>query len=223
MESIFVLVMQWLEIIHILLSVCIIVTLFKSSAELKLISVYLLIAIFVDVLSSKLAYAGYNNLFILHIYSLVEFILFSTIIFKLLKNRRQKQGILIAGVIGIILIILNTIFIQSLDQFNSYSAAFVSFSIILYCILYFSQLINLSDTTTVEMTVIKWIIIMLFIYHNINLIALFFSNSLLNLTEKSFMIIFFIRLIVTIITRSIILVQYGKLIQSFYLKPKMNE
>lgn len=187
----------------------------KANIIFKMLGFYFITSTIIDSIASGMAYYGENNLFILHFHTLFEFLILSIIYYKIIESISLKRFISVFSIIGIILIIINSSFIQSIEEFNSYASGFVSISILGYSMIYFFQLLNNPSTSREEIT-LKWIIISIFIFHNVNFIALLFSNNLLSISSQYFSIVFLIRLIIIIISKLIILTQYILLSKHIY-------
>lgn len=88
-------------------------------------------------------FLGYNNLPLLHLYTLGEFILFSYF-FKSLINKPtifQKGYKYFTYGVGF-LILINSIFFQSIYEFNTNAKTFVQLIIITYAVIYFYNLVE---------------------------------------------------------------------------------
>jgi len=85
----------------------------------------------------------YNNLPLLHLYTLGEFILFSYFYMSLLNKPVQfKKMLWYFIIVGSVLVILNSIFFQSIYAFNTFAKTFVQITIIGYAVLYFYNLVE---------------------------------------------------------------------------------
>lgn len=97
----------------------------------------------IEILAFVFIQLGYNNLPLLHIYTLGEFILFSyfykSLIDKPIVFQKSYWYLVIAASV---LIILNTVFFQSIFRFNSFAKTGVQVSIIAYAVLYFYNLVE---------------------------------------------------------------------------------
>lgn len=84
---------------------------------------------------------GWNNLPLLHIYTLGEFILLS-MFYKMLFKKEFKKSHFFKFFIPIvsIIIILNTIFLQEITGFNSYAKTLVQCILIGYALFYFVKI-----------------------------------------------------------------------------------
>ena len=79
-----------------------------------------------------------NNLYLLHILTVGEFILLSIFYRKVIAKPNLKTKEFIGFIIFITtLIVLNTIFLQNIETYNSYAKSLVQIIVITYAILYF--------------------------------------------------------------------------------------
>lgn len=82
-----------------------------------------------------------NNLYLLHILTIGEFILLSLFYRKVIaKPNFKTQGFIVFILFITTLIILNTIFLQDIETYNSYAKSLVQIIVITYAILYFYNL-----------------------------------------------------------------------------------
>lgn len=115
-----------------------------------------------------------NNLFMTHVWPLIELPLWSfffSLLFK--KDRKMKKMVLIITCAGTLFSLLNTLFVQPLDTFNTYGRAVTSLIIICFCLFYFF-LFPESDSNLGF-----WVCAMLLIYNGSNVLLFVFSNYLL--------------------------------------------
>lgn len=97
----------------------------------------------IEILAFAFMQSGYNNLPLLHMYTLGEFILFSYFYKSLIKKPNAFHKTYWYFVIGgSVLIVLNSIFIQDIFDFNAIAKTFVQISIICYAVLYFYNLVE---------------------------------------------------------------------------------
>lgn len=105
---------------------------------IDLLFVYLLMCLIVGVYSFYLSLNGLNNLKFLHFFTLSEFVLISLWYNSFMKNL-MFLNLIQKSLIGVstIIIILNTIYIQPINTFNTYAKALSSLLLILNPILYY--------------------------------------------------------------------------------------
>jgi hypothetical protein len=97
----------------------------------------------IEILAIIFSNSGYNNLPLLHIYTLGEFLLFSYFFKSLLdKPIFFKKYFWHFVITGSLFIVSNSIFFQSIFGFNTFAKTFVQVTIIGYAILYFYNLVE---------------------------------------------------------------------------------
>ncbi len=118
-----------------------------------------------------------NNLPLLHLYTFGEFLLLSWF-YREIIGRPRFSTIKFNIFIGVVaaLIILNSIFIQPLEEFNTYAKTLVQVVLIGYSILYFYYLTNQEDNEVVEQKSLRLINSALIVYYSGSLFIFMFSN-----------------------------------------------
>ncbi|AXG70057.1 hypothetical protein KORDIASMS9_02286 [Kordia sp. SMS9] len=116
----------------------------KLNTPLRLFSYFLIWNLCIEIFVLMYGAFGYkNNLPLLHIYTLGEFILFSFFYRSLLDKpvffRKYFWQFLI---LGNLLIVSNSIFLQSIFVFNTFAKTFVQLTIIGFAIVYFYNLVE---------------------------------------------------------------------------------
>lgn len=113
----------------------------------------------IEILAFAFIQYGYNNLPLLHIYTLGEFILFGYF-YKSIINKPIwfQKSFWYFIIIGSLFIILNSIFFQSIFGFNTYAKTFGQVTIIIFAVLYFYNLIenkSFSETTSKSLRLVN--------------------------------------------------------------------
>ena len=118
----------------------------KLNTSLRIFSYFLFWNLFIEVAARICSYTVESNLPLLHLYTLGEFILLS-IFYKslMVKSERAHQKINYFVLAGATLIILNSIFLQSIYSFNTIAKTAVQLTIISYAVLYFYNLTSNSS------------------------------------------------------------------------------
>jgi len=114
----------------------------EFSGPLQILGYFLLFNLLIEI-SSRLVvrYIGSNNLPLLHCYTLGEFLLLSFFYRSLLPGHIIFRKHFAALVVTVsLLIVLNSIFLQSIYVFNSYAKTMVQIILIFYAILFFFHL-----------------------------------------------------------------------------------
>jgi len=115
----------------------------KLTTPFRWLFYFLIWNFIIEVLALVFMKLGMNNLPLLHIYTLGEFILFSFFYKSLLHKPVVLKKVFpyLVGAI-VLLIVLNSVFIQSIYTFNTYAKSAVQIIIIGFAILYFYNLIE---------------------------------------------------------------------------------
>ncbi len=115
----------------------------KLNIPFKRLLYFLIWNLFIETLAFICIKLEYNNLPLLHIYTLGEFLLLSYF-FKVLVDKPTflKKGFTYFIVAGSLFIIANSVFFQPIFGFNTFAKTFVQVIIISYAILYFYNLVE---------------------------------------------------------------------------------
>lgn len=183
----------------------------RLSLSLQIITVFVVVASCSEMLGIAYSTRGMSNIFIYHFYTFLEFFFLTIFFYQEYRRCHKKMPLILILTIGSVLIICNTIFIQPLDTFNSYSATLVSVAVLGYCIYYFMLTIDISEESKLP-KIIKWIVISIFLFHCVSIVVLLFSNMIMEMEDKFHMIIWATRSVVILIIKLIILFQFVKLL-----------
>ena len=129
-------------VVCLLINVAICLLYFKSlDVPFRRLCYFLFFNLVIEIVARSLAYAGINNLPLLHLYTLGEFILLSYFYQSLIKNSNVFKNYFWQFVASIcVLILLNSAFFQSIYTFNSIAKTLVQVIIISYAVFYFYKL-----------------------------------------------------------------------------------
>lgn len=167
----------------VLVILCVNVLLFslkfkQLNTPFKHLYYYLLLNLAIEISAIIFISCGLNNLPLLHIYTLGEFILFShffrSIIVK--PSLFQKRYWYFVG-IGTVLIIANSLFIQSIFEFNTFAKSFVQITIISYCVFYFYNLLEGTNYSQRSSRSLRLLISGIIIYYSGSLFIFMFSRT----------------------------------------------
>lgn len=152
----------------------------RLSPAFRYLSYYIFWNLLIEILSRNYHYIDENNLPLLHLYTLGEFILFSMfyrILYAKVKWIQRYYWMFVCTISGFI--ILNSLFLQSIYEFNSYAKTLVQLLIMGYAIFYFYHLIDEENKNTTE-NGIKVINSAVLIYYSGSLFIFMFSNYFLS-------------------------------------------
>lgn len=176
---------QWLMLVSAFplfcLSVSCILWLWKRtnfSDPLQILGYFLLFNLFIEMgARGFFVFKVSNNLPLLHIYTLGEFLLLSFFYRKLLPDYNFFRKFFPAFLLIVsLLILLNTIFLQSIYVFNSYAKTLVQIILIIYSMMFFFNLPETSNFKTAEGWSLRIINSAVLIYYCGSLFIFMFSN-----------------------------------------------
>ena len=120
---------------------------------------FLVFNLLIEIAARLLAFSGHNNLPLLHLYTLGEFLLLSWFYKSLVDQPKIFQSHYWYFVIGVsIMIVLNSLLFQSIYEFNTLAKTIVQIIIISYAVLFFYNLTEnrkLSSTTEKSLRLIN--------------------------------------------------------------------
>ena len=142
-------------------------------APIKFLGILLFASLFSDSLSYVVIKMGESNLPVTNIAILIDFFLINYIYFLLLKNKKIFYVVL---VFFIIFFIINTIFIQSIHEFQSWSRLAEAIIVIVYAVSYYWQMLKSKPLIDFVIFYRFWLNSALFLYFAFNLYIFALSN-----------------------------------------------
>ncbi|MBI9034333.1 MAG: hypothetical protein JEZ03_07670 [Bacteroidales bacterium] len=124
----------------------------KSDTATRVLVGYLILTLIVEVIAKVLILNGKQNLPLLHLYTLFEFMLFSIFYVHILNIKRtiKKYVFPFLGIVSV-LIVINSLFLQSVTEFNTNAKVFVGIIICLYSIVYFQQQLSVRGNKSLNL------------------------------------------------------------------------
>jgi hypothetical protein len=118
-----------------------------------------------------------NNLPLLHLYTLGEFLLFSYFYASLMGNSKRIRKIAQYFIVfGVLFIVFNTLFLEGIYEFNTISKTFVQLTLITYAVLYFYHLITNASSSQPVSKSIRLVNSAIIIYYSGSLFIFMFSH-----------------------------------------------
>ena len=187
----------------------------KFDKALKYFAIYLIMGGCIEYLALEFAKRLGHNLFLLHLYTILEFIILSAFFKVIFDQLGSKFSMLKFTILVVLLCILNSIFIQPIEGFNSYATTLVGLILIVYSIYTFYLLLDKTDTS---LRSIKWLVGGVFVYQMTSFIILASANILINITTDSDVILWMLRAFIILITKMI----FGFVLLKEILKPNLT-
>jgi hypothetical protein len=147
---------------------------------LKTVFSYLVFACIGNIISSVLAFRHINNLPLLHIYTIFEFLLLGVFFFRTMPAIIYRKIVLAGLVLFPLLCIVNFLFIQNLYVFNSYTRSLEAILMIIFCVMYF---FIKEESNSIQSE--AWIVIGILLYFSGSLVQFSFSNVVSNLVSHT--------------------------------------
>jgi len=154
----------------------------KLNTPFRRLFYFLILNLITEILAFTFMQFEYNNLPLLHLYTLGEFVLFSYFYMSLIDKPVQiKKGFKYFVAVGCVLIVLNSIFLQSIYAFNTFAKTSVQLVIIAYAVLYFYNLVENQSFTSAESKSLRLINSAILIYYSGSLFIFMYGKfSLIN-------------------------------------------
>lgn len=149
----------------------------KLSGEFRLFIFILSIVFILDVAGYYTSAHDIHNLVLYNVLYIFQFYFYSVLFRKLLRSNFYKWFISVMSILFTIYVIIK---IKSIvfpnDIYNSYIPAFLSLSILLYCILFFNYQLGDMQTVFIYKTPWFWIMTGLLLYFSVSFLILLFTN-----------------------------------------------
>lgn len=161
---------------------------FRFSIELKVISWYIFLSVVIQFLSQYLAYQKIHNLYLLHIFVPASFICFSIFYQKVFASFLNRT--ILWWILGLFIIfsIVNSLYWQTIETFNSYALSLESVLLIIYSLSLFALLLNESvrEEKKAILSSIRWINSGILIYYTSGLLIFYFGDLLTHFSKERF-------------------------------------
>ena len=138
---------------------------------------YVLIAIIFEILSRTLMHLKFRNtLPFLHLYTVLEFSVFWLFYYRFFKVFYSPLGMKVLLVTFLLFAILNAIFLQKIDTFNTYARGLESLIMIALSLMAFNKIIIELDTRYPTSQPVFWVNSAVLFYFSGNLVVFVMSN-----------------------------------------------
>ena len=159
-----------------------------NSSQRKL-SILVLCIVITETTSRLLWYQKINNLPVYHFYIIIEFLLILYIYRGELSELFSKLFFIVLGIGFILFSVINTLFFQYLNTFNSNATTLLGVLVIFLALSYFYALLKEVKYSELETNPMFWINSGFLIYFSSNLILFFINNNMFKgSTEASYLL-----------------------------------
>ncbi len=152
----------------------------KLTLPFRLLLFYFLICIGFEILAAATRIIYNNNMPGLHLYSIVQFLAFSTVYYYHFSERSVlRQVILFNGIAAFIIALADALFIDGIMQSNTLSRSYGAVSMIVYTLIYFYQLFHQDTMHNNRYDPVFWFTIAVLVYFGNNLFYFMLKRYLL--------------------------------------------
>jgi hypothetical protein len=173
--------------------------LYSNPPAFRIICYYLFWVCAIQAASFHLWKARTNNLPLLHLYVFIEILLLSLFYCHVLgRHYPRRLFIMITG--GVLtLALLNTLFVQHIFHFNTYTKAIESLLFICLSFAWYNKMILDPGTDTAYTNAVTWMVTGFLIYFTGSLLLFVFSSQLMTLEKKLRLIAWNINTVLSVI------------------------
>ena len=179
----------------------------------KLFTIYIGITFIFELISFITSLRKESNLWLIHLYTLTEFILLGLFYKSVLKRPQWlNQNFKLILLVGSVLVIANTLFLQPITQFNSYAETMENIILIGFSISLFFHIIN-EESELYQSKALKWINSGILLYLSGSLFIFLFSQYSMDILPDHFLhYLWLFNLILNLIFKVIIIFAVLKMI-----------
>lgn len=131
---------------------------------ITILSWYLLFSMLLFGVSNYLADRNMNNMFLYHIFSIVELAFVCFMFREVIHSKKIRKAIPYLLAFFVLLFILNTVFLEGMDSWNSNSSSIEFLIIICFSLIYYFELANSDDILSFATNPFFWIVSGFFVY-----------------------------------------------------------
>ncbi|WP_436517670.1 hypothetical protein [Ekhidna sp. To15] len=184
-EAIAKAVIDYSDIAAYIVGVYTIVIYKKLPKEIKYFSWFIFVSFTVQVVASILFHNKENNLPVLHVYTVVGFVCLMVFYNKVFDGLIRPKILWVVAGLFVTFSIINSIFIQNINTFNSYALSVEAVIIIILSLTTFVFLMNdiVKERRVAIVKSISWINAGLFIYYSSSLLVFYFGNMIISFSQ----------------------------------------
>ena len=147
--------------------------------DLKALTIFLCLSLLLESVSVYLWSRSINNLPVLHIFTLVEFVFIWYIFHEHIRTVIPLRVGALFMVLFVAFTITNSLWIQSVFRFNSYARGIEILLILLYCLVYIYTLLTSDNTVLLRRIPMFWFATGALLYYTMSFFLFLLSNDML--------------------------------------------
>ncbi|WP_046757244.1 hypothetical protein [Kordia jejudonensis] len=177
------------EIAQLSLALPILVMIFRFKRFTKLfwtLAILLIVAAIISYSAYLIYLEKENNMYLLHMYTVLEYALWSVFYYQLFENKVVKKVIVSMLIIFVIFSVTNTIYWQSLTTFNSYSRSVEGAFLLCFAIAWFYKVFVDRTIVRLETHPVFWINAGVLVYFSGSFLLFISNNFLVHISRQHF-------------------------------------
>jgi hypothetical protein len=131
---------------------------------MTILSWYLLSSVVIFGISNYMADRRINNLFLYHLFCVVELSFLLFLFREIIQSEKIRKSIPLLLLLFVLLFVLNSIFLEQMNSWNSNSASIEFLIIICFSFIYYFELANSDAILSFSTNAFFWIVSGLFVY-----------------------------------------------------------
>lgn len=155
----------------------------------KFLFIYAFIVFLNDIAVYSMASMHLNNMALIHFYTFLEFTFISFVYYQIAMKKWFKVIVLIAAIFFYLFSILNLVFLESLDAFNSIQSYVEGIVILIYTLLYFGDLLSRDVFIYLERSPLFWLNCGFLVYFAGTFFLFIFNTELTRSSEGGYWIL----------------------------------
>lgn len=148
--------------------------------EMRVLFLYVLVAAFVEILSSTFTKLNIKNLYLINLFTVVECTMLSLFYLKIFTTKKYSIIIYVLLFCFYSIFVYDFIFLHNFNRMNIFSIIVESFILIGFSLLYFYELAKKMEYVSILSNPLFWVNSSILIYFSGNLFLFIFSNYILN-------------------------------------------
>lgn len=154
------------------------------SPAMRPVACYVLLSGLVQALSSYLNSFSINNLWLLHLYTPLEFFCISWFFSKVLEGLVPRRVFVGAAIGFMVLSALNSLFLQDVNTFNTYARSLEGVLVVILCLGWCYRTLSEMKIQRLEKDPVFWVNTGFLLYFSGNVLLFAFSNYILPLQKS---------------------------------------
>jgi hypothetical protein len=132
------------------------VTFYWQNKTLRKLSVFIFATLSLEMAAIACSYYHQNNMWIFHIYTLLE-VVFAALIYHDILNDWKRKLVIALLIVFLVFSLLNIIFFERLEEFNTNQRFLGGITIIIYSLIYFVQIFKEANIDRIERHAYFWL------------------------------------------------------------------